>query len=148
MATIEQVRTLVNDPAGASQIFDDPHYQTIIDIEDNVYRAGAAAARTLAAYYAAKVSIKAGPVAVENQQKFEHYDQLAKVYDQRAREGGGDGGGGGVGAGAGAPQLTGVSISEMDDLDEDEDRYGGAFYRGLTSYPPSASDDDAFYSEG
>jgi hypothetical protein len=59
MATIEQVRTLVNDPAGASQIFDDPHYQTIIDIEDNVYRAGAAAARTLAAYYAAKVSIKA-----------------------------------------------------------------------------------------
>lgn len=143
MATIEQVRTLVNDPAGVDQIFDDPHYQTIIDIEDNVYRAAASAARTLAAFYAAKVKVKAGPVSVENQQKFEHYDALADAYDQRAREGGGEGGGG-VGAGAGAPQLTGTSIDEMDTLNEDDDRYAGVFRRGMNDNPPSHQDDEDY----
>lgn len=141
MATITQVRTLVNDPAGVSQIYDDTHYQTIIDIEDNVYRAAASAARTLAAYYAAKVKVKAGPVAVENQQKFEHYSELAKGYDQRAREGGGEGGGG-IGIGAGAPQLTGTSIDTMESNNDDSDRFGGVFRRGVTDNPPSTGDDD------
>lgn len=146
MATIDQVRVLVNDPSGASQIFDDPHYQTIIDIEDNVYRAAATAAETLAAYYAAKVKVKAGPVAVENQQKFEHYEALAKAYNQRAREGGGEGGGG-VGAGAGAPQMTGVSINEIDNQNADSDRYGGVFKRGLHNNPSGDSDEYSDYGE-
>lgn len=131
-ATIEQVRTLVNDPAGAGQIFDDPHYQTIVDIEENVYRAAATAARTLAALFAQRVSVTAGPVSIENQQKFEHYDTLAGGYDQRAREGGGGPGGGGAG---GAPCLTGTSIDEIERQREDEDRYGSVFYRGFTDNP-------------
>jgi hypothetical protein len=141
MATIDQIRALVDDPSGATQIFDDTHYQTIVDIEDNVYRAAATAATTLAAHFAAKVKVKAGPVAVENQQKFEHYEALAKAYNQRAREGGGEGGGG-VGAGAGAPQLTGVSISDMEDLNDDSDRFGGVFRRGMNDNPPSDSEDE------
>ena len=140
MATLAQLRILVDDPSGASQVFDDTHYDTILLIEDNVYRAAATAARTLAAHYAAKTKVKAGPVTVENQQKFEHYDALAKGYDQRAREGGGEGGGG-IGAGAGAPQLTGVSIDTMDSNNEDEDRYAGVFRRGMNDNPPSADDD-------
>lgn len=139
-ATIAQVRVLVDDPAGADQVFDDTHYQTIIDIEENVYRAAGTAAATLAAHYAAKVKVKAGPVAVENQQKFEHYDELAKTYNQRAREGGGEGGGG-VGIGAGAPQLTGTSISEIDSLNEDDDRYKGVFRRGMTDNPPTVEEE-------
>lgn len=141
MATVDQLRILVDDPAGASQIFDDAHYTTILGIEDNVYRAAATAARTLAAHYAAKTKVKAGPVAVENQQKFEHYSELAKGYDQRAREGGGEGGGG-VGAGAGAPQLTGTSIDTMESLNDDDDRFAGVFRRGMNDNPPSSDDDD------
>jgi hypothetical protein len=140
-ATISQVRTLVNDPAGPEQIFDDPHYQAIIDIEENVYRAAATAAKTLAANYAAKVKITAGPVSVENQQKYEHYADLAKAYDQRAREGGGGDGGGGVGIGAGAPQLTGTSHAEIDALNEDADRYASVFRRGVTDNPPTVDNE-------
>lgn len=141
MATVDQLRILVDDPAGASQVFEDTHYSTILLIEDNVYRAAATAARTLAAHYAAKTKVKAGPVSVENQQKFEHYSELAKGYDQRAREGGGEGGGG-VGAGAGAPQLTGVSIDTMETLNEDDDRFSGIFRRDMDSNPPSSADED------
>lgn len=127
MATIEQVRALVSDPAGVGQIFDDAHYQIIIDIEDNVYRAAATAAKTLSAYYAKKVSVTAGPVKVECQQKADQYLELADSYDQRAREGGGSG----AGTAAMAPGLTGVSISDIDSNNEDTDRYGSVFYRGL-----------------
>jgi hypothetical protein len=141
MATVAQLRVLVDDPSGVDQIYDDTHYDTILAIEDNVYRAAATAARTLAAHYAAKTRVKAGPVAIENQQKFEHYVELAKGYDQRAREGGGDGGGG-VGIGAGAPQLTGVSIDTMETNNDDADRFAGVFRRGVTDNPPSSSDTD------
>ena len=130
-ATIEQVRTLVNDPAGAGQIFDDPHYQTIVDIETNVFRASATAARTLAAFFAQKVAVTAGPVRIANEQKFEHYESLARGYDQRAREGGGSG----TDAAAGAPGLTGISNSEIESVRNDEDRYSSVFYRGVHDNP-------------
>lgn len=136
MATVAQLRVLVDDPSGASQVFDDTHYDTILDIESNVYRAAATAARTLAAHYAAKTKVKAGPVSVEAQQKFEHYSELAKGYDQRAREGGGEGGG------VSAPQLTGVSIDTMDTNNDDDDRYSGVFRRGMNDNPPTNADDE------
>jgi hypothetical protein len=135
-ATIAQMRVLVNDPSGTDEIFDDDHYQTIIDIETNVYRAAATSAKTLAAYYAAKVNVTAGPVKIENTQKFEHYDALADSYDQRAREGGG------TEAGVGAPAVTGVSHSEIDAANEDTDRYQGKFYRGMDDYPKGDIDTD------
>lgn len=134
MATIDQLRALVNDPAGADQTFDDAHYQIIVDLEPNTYRGAATAARTLAAFFAEQTSVTAGPVRVENQQKSERYLEIAATYDQRAREGGGDGGG--VGTGAGAPKLTGTSESEIEKQREDTDRYGSVFFRGFTDNPP------------
>ena len=129
--TIAQLRVLVDDPE-PNPIFDDNHYQVIIDIESNVYRAAATAAKTLAAHFAAKVKVTAGPVEIENQQKFEHYDALADSYDQRAREGGGSG----ADEAAMAPGLAGVSYSEIDANNEDLDRYAGAFSRGMNNNPP------------
>jgi hypothetical protein len=143
MATVAQLRVLVQDSEGTSQILEDEDYESIIAIEENTYRAAALAARTLAAKYAQKVDVSAGPVAVKNTQKYEHYADLAKDYDQRAREGGGEGGGG-VGAGAGAPQLTGTSIDEMDSQNEDEDRYSGNFQRGMNDNPPAPEADDDY----
>jgi hypothetical protein len=141
MATIEQLRVLVQDPEGTDAVLSDDSYDEIIAIESNVYRAAATAARLLAATYAAKVKITAGPVSVENQQKYEHYADLAKAYDQRAREGGGGDGGGGVGIGAGAPQLTGTSHAEIDALNEDADRYASVFRRGVTDNPPTVDNE-------
>jgi len=129
MATIEQIRMLVSDPEGTDQIFANAHYQLIIDLEENVYRAAATACKTLAAYFAEKVKVTAGPVEIENQQKFEHYNDLADSYDQRAREGGGSG----SGLSVGAPSVTGISISEIEAARENDDRYDSAFARGMDS---------------
>ncbi len=146
MATIEQMRDILNDPSGASEVLSDAQYQTVIDIEDNVYRALATSARMLASFYATKINITAGPVKVENTQKFEHYNELGKRYDNRAREGGGNTDGVGSG-GASAPIVTGTSISEMDSVREDEDRFGSVFERGMNDNPPSLHDKDCYYGE-
>jgi hypothetical protein len=138
MATITQIRTLVDDYAGSNQIYNDDHYQIIIDIEDNVYRAASTAARTLAAYFAEKVSTQAGPVSNEAQQKFEHYISLSESYDQRAREGGGSV----AGDGAMAPALSGTSYSDIESNNSDTDRYAGSFYRGMDSNPPVTEIED------
>lgn len=133
--TIPQLRTLVDDPSGMSQIFDDPHYQVIIEIESNVYRAAATACKTLSAHYAAKVAVAAGPVRIESQQKADQYLELANSYDQRAREGGGSG----ADEAAMSPALAGVSYSEIDSNNDDTDRYAGAFSRGLDDNPPKST---------
>jgi hypothetical protein len=138
MATILQVRTLVDDPSGVSQIFDDTIYQTIIDIEDNVYRAAATAAKALSAHYALKVSVTAGPVKIQNQQKADQYLDIAKSYDQRAREGGGSG----ADTAAMAPSLTGVSHSDIDDNNNDTDRYKGQFSVGMDDNPQGLNNND------
>jgi hypothetical protein len=130
MATIEQLRVLVQDPEGSTALLSDDDLDEILAIEPNVYRAAATAARLLAAQYAAKVKVTAGPVSVENQQAYEHYANLAKAYDQRAREGGG--GLGVTGSGVGGPALSGVSASEVETQREDTDRIEPAFRRGLT----------------
>ncbi len=132
--TIEQLRALVQDN-GTTYLLEDPTYIEVIDLEVNTYRAAAVISRILAAKYAAKVKVKAGPVAVENQQKFEHYTALADAFDQQAREGGGGEGAGSLGVGGGAPGLTGVSVSEMEAVREDTDRVKSAFEMNMTENP-------------
>lgn len=132
MATIDQIRALVDDPEGSTQIFGQDHYQTIIGIEDNVYRAAATACKTLAAHFAAKVAVTAGPVKIETQQKADRYLKLADSYDQRAREGGGSG----ADEGAMSPSLSGVSVSAMQNLDDDSDRVKGVFSIGQDDNVP------------
>lgn len=132
MATIEQIRALVADPKtdSGTPLFPDSHYESLLSLNDNIYRVAADAARTIAFYYADKVSVKAGTVSVENQQKAQRYQALAKDYDQRAREGDGYSGTSSLVA-YGQPAFTGVSLSEMDSVQSDPDRYPSSFYLGV-----------------
>lgn len=136
MATITELRIMMDDPAGASQVFDDTYYQLAVDTESNIFRAGSMIARIFAAHYAAKVDVTAGPVKVKNTQKFEHYKELADKLDNRAKEGGG--GSGAVGTGI---ELTGTSIDTMESLNDDDDRYAGNFRRGLHDNPSNGDSD-------
>jgi len=134
MAVTEaQLRSLLQDPTGAGEKLSAADYATIIALEDNVYRAAATAARAIAAKYAANTDVKAGPVSVANSDKYEHYIDLAKSFDLRAREGGGAA----TGATPLGPELTGTSVSEMKAVEDDTDRYGSAFRRGMTDNPPT-----------
>lgn len=144
--TVEQLRVLLSDPSvlDGPTIFPDEHYEILCSVEPNVYRAAANGARTLAAYFAQKVAVTAGPVKIESSDKCEHYLKIAAQYDaigktQAPPEPGSSLFpvlGGPVSGGA----VTGSSLSEMDDMASDPDRYGSAFYRGLDDDPSSGGE--------
>lgn len=126
MATASQLRILVSDPPtpAATPIFPDAHYDTIGSMEMNLYKAAGNAARSLAAYFAQKVTVTAGPVKIESSDKAEHYLKIAKQYDDLSKSTkSSEIVGGGV--------VTGVFISEMTVTGLDTDRYDSVFYRGL-----------------
>ena len=126
-ATVAIVRALVGDD-GATEIKSDAHYTTIIGLETNPYRAAALAARTLAAHFSQKVATTVGPMSMENQQKAENFRALASEYDRLAlTSSGGDPDPNGLGT----PVVSGTSISAMDAVEDDTDRYDSAFYRGM-----------------
>lgn len=137
MITSAQLRVLVSDPpvAGGTPVFPDEHYNAIGAMETNVYKAAANAARTLAAYFAQKVTVTAGPVKIESSAKSEHYLKIAAQYDDISKTSGNlDPDGNPLpifGAIVSGGILTGVDISEIEDTRDDVDRYGSAFYRGI-----------------
>ena len=125
--TILQIRTLVADPSGLDQIFDDDHYQELIDIGEGLYETAQMAATTLAAYFARKVDATAGPVSIKNSQKFDHYNELSDVYKKKAESL--------SNTISGVPIATGISISEADVVRADPDRYPNAFVSGQMNNP-------------
>lgn len=129
--TVDQLRILLQD-IGTPPILEDADYAEIIAIEpNNIYDAAAIAAHSISASFAEKVKFTAGPVSLENEQKFEHYKSLADSYRQLAREGkGGVNGGGGI-ALAGTPVATGISINEMEAVEANTDRFPSKFTIGM-----------------
>lgn len=131
---IEKLRILIQDPADGSELLTDDDLTAILEIESSIYRAAALCCKSLAAKYAQKVSITAGPTKIENQQKFEHYRNLAYEYDKRAAEGGG-------GSGSCKPVVTGVSRAEMKLQAENDDRPDNAFTIGMFDIIEDDSED-------
>jgi len=134
--TVEQLRVLVQDKT-IPYMLEDSDYDVFLALESNAYRAASKAARAIAAQFAKKVDLTAGPVKLSLTQKFDHYMALAADFDQSAREGGGWGdGGGAIGTGV---VVTGISLAEIDAANDDPDRYDSVFYRGLDSSDPTNS---------
>ncbi len=128
--TQEQIEALVQDTTG---LLSDDDYTIIMATESNLYRAAALASRMLAAKYASKTKLKAGPVTIEAQQKYEHYLELAQFYDNRAEQGGGGAGGSSEFASA---TVTGISINDMNEVDSDTDRFPSTVRKGQFKNPP------------
>lgn len=134
--TVEQLRVLLSDPSvlDGPTIFPDEHYEILCSVEPNVYSAAANGARTLAAYFAQKVSVTAGPVKIESSDKCEHYLKIAKQFDTLSRSVVGEDTDGFLIKAAGPVSggiVSGVSISEIQSVESDEDRFGSAFYIGM-----------------
>lgn len=145
MPTADQLRILLSDPPtpGGTPIFPDDHYAAIGAMETNLYKAAGNAARSLAAYFAQKVTVTAGPVKIESSHKCDHYIKIAKQFDELSKTAGHiEPGGTGmipstiIGAPVSGGVLTGVQISEIDSIRSDSDRYDSAFYRGMDDADP------------
>lgn len=140
--TVEQLRVLLSDPSvlDGPTIFPDDHYEILCSVEPNVYRAAANGARTLAAYFAQKVTVTAGPVKIESSDKCEHYLKIAAQYDAIGKTLAPPEPGSSLFPVLGGPVsggvLTGVQISEIDNINSDADRYNSAFYRGMDDTDP------------
>lgn len=150
MANVTQLRLLLDDLDTENELLTDAQYLTIGEIEGNLYRAAALGARAISAKFAERVKITAGPVSIENQQKFDHYTTLAEDYDFRAQEGGGSGGTNEDGSPISSfatPEVTGVSVGEIRAEREDTDRYRESFYRGRDRNPNESSNEHDFYEE-
>lgn len=137
MPTVAQLRVLVSDPPtpGGTPVFDDSHYEAIGSMETNLYKAAGNAARSLAAHFAQKVTVTAGPVKIESSHKSEHYIKIAKQFDDLSKTAGHTEPGSIPSTVIGAPVsggvLTGVQISEIEDIKSEVDRYDSAFFRGM-----------------
>lgn len=138
-ATVAQLRLLLNDPDDGDTLLTDAQYTVIIGIEENIYRAAALGAKTIAALFAEKVKWTAGPISLDNQQKFDHYLALAELFDSRAKAGGGWEGG------VLTPYLEGVSEDRMETFREDTDRVQPAFRIKMHDNPPLNNTDDEQY---
>lgn len=134
-SSLEIVRSLIQDKETPPLLSDDD-INVIVALEPNAFRAAATAARSIAGLLSERVDMNAGSSALNLSKQSEKYLKLADSYDARAQQGG-DGGTGISGTIVDAePELTGTSIDEIRNLNEDDDRYGGVFRRGVTNNPP------------
>lgn len=132
MATdLEKIRAIIKD-FRTPPIVTDIEVATILEVEDNIFRAAAMVARSYAAYFAQKSNADIGPISLDSSSKSEAYLDLAKQLDTRAQQGAG---GAEVGVSGGGIVLTGISNSEIESVKEDSDRYDSSFYRGLNDNP-------------
>lgn len=121
MATIEQLRIMCQDPAGATELLDDAAYSLAIELESNIYRASAIAARFIAAKLAPLVDMGGGTSSIKLSQKVDHYNSLADAWDIQANSG----------AVVGSPVATGINVDEINSVRSEQDRYNSTFYRGV-----------------
>jgi len=131
MATLDTIRILIQD-TGVPPLLSDEDITAIIEVEPNIYYAASICCSSLAAYFAKKVNLSVDVIEIESSQKFEHYTALAKVYENRAKQGGGVGGSSIVGTGV---VVTGVSQSEIANVESDADRVESVFTMDLFDNP-------------
>lgn len=134
--TETQLRSVVQDAAGANQILSSTDYTNAIALESNNYRQIALVCNMISAAYAGKVEMSAGTVRIANHQKFEHYRNLAKEYNLRAQTGGG--------SGSLAPESTGLLLSEIALVESDTDTKQASFTQSMQSTSFAVSSDEDY----
>lgn len=122
----DKVRFLVGDTDDSNKLVADGEITGSLTIEnDNIYKAAAMIAESLAARFAREVSITVDGLSRTGEQRARQYTDLARRLRQRGNEA----------AGAlGAPFVGGVSKGEMNSVDSDTDRFHSRFKMGQDSF--------------
>ena len=110
----DQVRSLIGDTnENSQQMTDEAIAIWLAQAGDNVFLAASLAARSLSASYSRRSEVKIDGLTVKFQEIAKQYRDLAAQLKEMSRDGV---------AALGSPVIGGISLSEMDSVDEDEDR--------------------------
>lgn len=132
----DAVRLLVGDTdTNDQQIQDEEISFALSEANDNVYRAAAQVARFIAGLYARRVDTSFDSLDTSYAQRQEHYHKLAEKLDRMAKRKGG----------LGMPSAGGISVSDMDSVEDDSDRVEPAFRRNQFRNPPDTDDVDSWW---
>lgn len=125
----DAVRFLVGDTATTDQqVTDEEIAFALLQTSDDIYNAGGLTCRTLSAKYARLVDTSVESVSSSYSQRAAQYSDLAvRLIKEGKRLGS---------VGLGVPVAGGLSISEMQGVEDDSDRVPSAFRVDQFSNPP------------
>jgi len=128
----DAARLLVGDTnTNDQQVSDEEIAFYLSEASNNTYRAAAIAAQGLAAKYARSVDTAFEGVRSSYSQRATHYKQMALQLEAKAVSAGG----------LGMPSAGGISISEIERVDNDTDRVKPVFKQGQFSNGPDRYDE-------
>lgn len=115
----DKVRFLCGDYDPDNKLFDDGEVDGMLSMQNNdVYRAAAGLANSLASKYAGITSISVDGLSISGSDKAAQYRTLAASLLEQGSQAAG---------GLGAPFVGGVSKGTMDGVDADTDRFPSKF---------------------
>lgn len=134
----DAVRSKIGDVDTNDQQISDEQIAFALDqASDDIYIASVISARTIAALYARRVDTDAEGLSARFSQRRDAYLQLAKALEVEAKKYGS--------VGLGVPLVGGVKISEMDSVEEDDDRVRPSFRRDQFRNPQNVDGLDDWY---
>jgi hypothetical protein len=125
----DQVRFLIGDTKDCDQIIQDEEIEYLLDLEGSVFRAAAMACETIAAQFSRLADEKVGDISVSLSQKADAYLKLAKKLRNRS-------------SGIVFPYAGGISQTDKDTQEQDEDRVPGIFKRHMQESVPETVDSE------
>ena len=125
---LDALRLLIGDTNSSAQQLQDAELTYFLTLADNdVFLAAINAARTLAAKFARDVDSAVESIRIAAQDKYKHYIELAETIRKQKEDL--------TTTGFASPVMPGISISTMDSVDDDSDRFPNRFRFGLHDNP-------------
>lgn len=130
---LAKVRLYIGDTDTSDQLATDEEINAVIAGTDGLYSAAALMCRSVSAKFARQIDTSVESVSRKASQRSVQYAKMAENYTTQSSQ---------SGAGLGVPFVGGVSISEMDSVENDSDRVPPSFRRGMFSNPSDGDFDD------
>lgn len=126
----DKVRFLCGDSDPDNKLFDDGEVDGMLSLQsNNIYRAAAGLANSLASRYAGMTSISVDGLSVSGSDKAAQYRTLAASLIEQGSQAAG---------GLGSPFVGGISRGTMDGVDADTDRSPSKFKVGQNDFTGDA----------
>lgn len=128
----DRIRLIIGDTDTNDQLLQDEEIAYFLTLKSNVFEAAALAASSIQSKFARLADTTVETVSVKYSQKAAQYAALAEDLDRKAKED----------SALVSAYAGGISIADVDDVRDDDDRVKPKFRIDQFSNPPSGIDDD------